>query len=311
MKTPKNHLQWLLFLLLIAVLMPVQAQRHSLVAAQAEVTQVAGDFGFLEGPVSDFDGNLYFTDIDNNRIHRLSTAGEISIVREPSHHANGLTLDVDQGLLICEQSAQRLAKLDPQGNYSIVVESYDGSPFNSPNDVWLHRNGSLYFTDPRYRYPEGEPSQPGEYVYRLSPDRETVEAVLTDIPKPNGIIGTEDGAHLYVASTELRKVFRYDLDKNGLPVNRIEFADQGSDGMTMDERGNVYLTWAGRVSIYSPAGELLTEIEVPENPANVGFGGTDGRTLFITARTGLYSLRMNVVSSRYAYEMRDFRRRQL
>lgn len=280
-------------------------QAASLKAPGAEVELVAGGFAFVEGPVRDDQGNLFFTDIDNNRIHRLGTDGELSTVLEPSGHANGLTFDIDGSLLICQQSEQRIGKLQSRGNVSSVTDSYQGAPYNSPNDIWVHRNGSLYFTDPRYTYPEGEPSQPGEYVYRVNPDRESVMAVVTDVPKPNGIIGTEDGANLYVSSTALRKVFRYDINPDGSLGNRQEFADQGSDGMTMDERGNVYLTWAGKVSIYSPDGRLLEEIDVPENPANVGFGGRDGQTLFITARTGLYSIRMNVVSSRYAYSMMD------
>lgn len=290
-------LAWLLMAL------PVQAQPDDPVASGAPVQLVADGFGFLEGPVRDRNGGLYFTDIDNNRIHRLAPSGQISIAREPSNHANGLTLDYDGGLLICEQSAQRLTKMDAEGNVTVVVDRYNGEPFNSPNDVWLHRNGSLYFTDPRYRYPEGEPTQPGEYVYRVSADRQSVEPVITDVPKPNGIIGTESGAHLYVSSTELLKVYRYDIDTDGTLVNRMEFADQGSDGMTLDQRGNVYLTWAGKVSIYNPEGELIREIEVPENPANVAFGGLDGRTLYITARTGLYSVRMDVTSSRFDYGM--------
>ena len=281
----------------------LQAQTDDPVAAGAPVQLVQSGFGFLEGPVRGRDGSLYFTDIQNNRIHRLAPSGRITVEREPSNRANGLALDYDGGLLICEQSAQRITKLNAADNISVVVSEYNGQPFNSPNDVWLHRNGSLYFTDPRYNWPEGEPTQPGEYVYRVSPDRESVQPVVTDVPKPNGVVGTESGAHLYVSSTELRKVFRYDIDKDGGLVNRIEFADQGSDGMALDERGNLYVTWGGRVSIYNPDGELIREIEVPENPANVAFGGIDGRTLYITARTGLYSVRMDVTSSRLSYGM--------
>jgi gluconolactonase len=305
--TVKSAIPGLVVLLCLLAPLLASGQNPGLVRAGSDVELVAGGFAFLEGPVRDYDGNLLFTDINNNRIHRLSTAGEIETLLEPSNHANGLTLDVDGSLLICEQSAQRISRLNPNGGTSVIVSEYAGAPFNSPNDIWLHRNGSLYFTDPRYSYPEGEPTQAGEYVYRVDPARETVTAVITDVPKPNGIIGTEDGAHLYVASTDLRKVFRYDINPDGSVGNRLEFADQGSDGMTMDERGNVYLTWAGRVSIYSPDGQLIEEIEVPENPANVAFGGSDGHTLYITARTGLYSLRMNVVSSRFRYSMMDRR----
>lgn len=280
-------------------------QSAALISAGAEVELVADGFGFLEGPVRALDGSLYFTDIDNNRIHRLTGTNNISVALEPSNHANGLTLDLDGSVLICAQSGQRITRLQSRNSTEVIVSEYEGQPFNSPNDIWVHRNGSFFFTDPRYRYPEGEPTQAGEYVYWVSQDRGEVKAIVTDVPKPNGIIGTEDGAHLYVASTELRKVFRYDINPDFTVSNRMEFADQGSDGMAMDERGNLYLTWAGKVSVYSAAGELIEEIDVPQNPANVAFGGGEGRTLYMTARTGLYSLRMNVVSSRYAYGMLD------
>lgn len=282
----------------LVLVQPTFAAESDLIAAGAKVIEVQGGFGFLEGPVSDVAGNLYFTDIDNNRLHKLTPTGDLSSFHEPSNRANGLTLDLDGGLLICEQEAQRLVKMDSNGNISIVADDYQGKPFNSPNDAWVHPNGSIYMTDPRYQYPIGNLAQDGEYVYRISSDHEEVTAIITDIPKPNGVVGTEDGQILYIASTQLRKVFRYDIDSDGEVSNRTEFADQGSDGMTLDENGNVYLTWVGGVSIRSPAGKEIEFIETPQMPANVGFGGSDGKTLFITSRTSLYSLRMNVEASR-------------
>ena len=154
------------------------------------------------------------------------------------------------------------------------------------------------FIDPRYRYPDGGLTQPGECAYRISPDRQSIEAVLLDIPKPNGIVGTEDDRVLYLASTETRMIYRYDINIDGSLSSRSEFADQGSGGMTLDEQGNVYLTWVGGISIRNPAGEQIEFIKTAQMPSNVGFGGVDGRTLYMTARTSLYSLRMNVRASR-------------
>ena len=218
-------------------------QSSGLVQAGAEVIKVRGDFGFIEGPVADASGNLFFTDIDNNRVHRLSVSGELTVVYEPSNNANGLTMDLNGNLLICEQSAQRVTSRDAQGNITVIADTYNGRKFN-------------------------------------------------------GVIGTEDGRTLYVADTQLRKVFQFDIAEDGSLSNRREFADQGSDGMTMDERGNVYLTWGPGVGIFNPDGERIEFIDTPENPANVGFAGADGRTLYLTARTGLYSVRMNVRASR-------------
>ena len=273
-------------------------QSSGLLATGAQVRLVRAGFGFLEGPVADASGNLFFTDIDNNRVHRLSVRDELTVVYEPSNNANGLTMDLNGNLLICEQSGQRVTSMDARGNISVVADSYNGNKFNSPNDVWVHPGGGLYFTDPRYRFPQGDPSQDGEHVYYVSPDRSSITRVVDDMAKPNGVIGTEDGQTLYVADTQLRKVFQFDIAADGSLTNRREFADQGSDGMTMDERGNVYLTWGGGVGIFNPDGERIDFIDVPENPANVGFAGADGRTLYMTARTGLYSVRMNVNASR-------------
>ena len=273
-------------------------QSSGLVQAGAEVIKVRGDFGFIEGPVADASGNLFFTDIDNNRVHRLSVSGELTVVYEPSNNANGLTMDLNGNLLICEQSAQRVTSRDAQGNITVIADTYNGRKFNSPNDVWVHPDGGIYFTDPRYRFPEGDPSQDGEHVYHVSPDRSSITRVVDDMAKPNGVIGTEDGRTLYVADTQLRKVFQFDIAEDGSLSNRREFADQGSDGMTMDERGNVYLTWGPGVGIFNPDGERIEFIDTPENPANVGFAGADARTLYLTARTGLYSVRMNVRASR-------------
>jgi gluconolactonase len=269
-----------------------------LIATQAQVIEVASGFGFLEGPVADQLGNLFFTDINNNIVHKMTASGLISAAYSPSNHANGLTLDLDGSLLICEQSGQRISKLAADGSVSMVVNTYADKPFNSPNDLWVNPNGSIYFTDPRYNFPPGEVSQDGEYVYLISPDRSHVVPVITDIPKPNGVVGTEDGMYLYIASTELRKVFRFDINADGSLNNRIEFADQGSDGMTLDQHGNVYLTWVGGVSVRNPQGEQIEFIQTPQMPANVGFGGADGKTLFMTARTSLYSIKMNVTASR-------------
>ncbi|MFM1895926.1 MAG: hypothetical protein RLZZ385_1000 [Pseudomonadota bacterium] len=288
----------LLMLVLTAVSLPVMAQSAPLIREGATLQRVGGEFAFLEGPVGDAQGNLYFTDIDNNRIHRMSADGEIAVLREPSNYANGLTLMNDGSLVICEQAAQRVSLLDADGNYSVLADSFAGRPLNSPNDAWVDPSGGIYFTDPRYSYPEGELSQDGEHVYYINPERSGIQRVVSSLRKPNGIVGTEDGRTVYIADTALRKVFQFDRGEDGTLSNQREFADQGSDGMTMDERGNVYLTWVGGVSVRDPAGEQIAFIETPQMPANVGFGGVDGRTLYMTARTGLYSIAMQVTASR-------------
>ncbi len=174
----------------------------------------------------------------------------------------------------------------------MLADKYKGKKFNSPNDLWIDRKGGIYFTDPRYGRREEMP-QDGECVYYLSGDRKQVIRLIDDMVRPNGIIGTADGKRLYVADHGGKKTYVYKINKDGTLSDKHLFAEQGSDGMTLDSRGNVYLTGT-EVTVYSTGGEKIASIEVPERPSNVCFGGKDKKTLFITARTSLYSLRMAV-----------------
>ena len=174
-----------------------------------------------------------------------------------------------------------------------VVATFNGKRFNSLNDLWLDPRGGIYFTDPRYGGGRDNMEQDGEHVYYLMPDRKTVLRVIDDMTRPNGIVGTPDGKTLYVADHGGGKTFSYTLRGNGLLTNKRLLTASGSDGLTLDERGNIYLT-TDAVMVYSPQGRLLKRIEVPERPANVCFGGKERQTLFITARTSLYALAMRV-----------------
>ena len=272
--------------------------QDGLIAKGARVVTESDGYIFLEGPASDKAGNLYFTDIDNNRIHMMTPDKKYSVKYEPSNHANGLFIDLDGDLLICEQSAVRITKMDKDGNVSVVIGSYKGIRFNSTNDVWVHPNGSLYFTDPYYTHPLSGTSQDGNHVYHLASDRTTINRVVHDMVQPNGVIGTEDGKTLYISDTTLNKTFSFTIMPDGGLSQKKVFAHQGSDGMTMDERGNVYLTWNGGVSVYSPIGDKIEFIELPQEPANVTFGGINKNILYMTARTALFSIKMNVKSSR-------------
>ena len=277
----------------LASFMSQQAYAQTLVAPGAQVEKLQGDFLFIEGPTADALGNMYFSDIPANRIYRWSLDGTLSVVREKSGGANGLIFDGDGNLMAAEGSAQRVTTMDSQGTVSVIVERFEGKRLNSPNDLWIDAQGGFYFTDPRYQFGEYPVEQDGEHVYYVSPDRASIIRVVNDMRKPNGVMGSLDGKKLYVADTA-GEVFVFDVRADATLGPKEVFAPQGSDGMTMDERGNLYLTWIAGVTVYSPEGEQLEVIEVPEMPANVGFGGADGRTLFITARTGLYSVRMAV-----------------
>ncbi len=266
---------------------------ESLVAPGAEVQKLHGDFSFIEGPVADTEGNVFFSDIPESKIYTWSTDGKLSLFRENSGGSNGLMFDKDGNLFACEGTVQRVTSMAPDGTISVVAEMYEGKRLNSPNDLLFDVKGGFYFTDPRYQFFTHEIEQDGEHVYYVSADRKSITRVTDDVDKPNGIMGSLDGKKLYVASTA-GKIFVFDIKGDATLKNKKVFADQGSDGMTMDERGNVYLTWVAGVTIFAPDGTKLENITVPEMPANCGFGGKNMSTLFMTARTGLYSIEMNV-----------------
>jgi len=268
------------------------AQSKDLVAAGAEVKKLAGDFKFTEGPAADAEGNVFFSDIPSNRIHKWSRDGKLSTFLENSGGANGLYFDKDGNLLACQGGDRRLVSLSPKGEVTVLADQYEGKKFNSLNDLWIDPKGGVYFTDPRYGNREGM-EQDGEHVYYLTPDRKKVIRVISDMVRPNGVIGTPNGRRLYVADHGANKTYAYRINEDGTLANKQLFAPEGSDGMTIDSQGNVYLT-GKTVAVYSRTGEKVMEIQVPEGPANVTFGGKDNQTLFITARTSLYAVEMQV-----------------
>jgi len=264
----------------------------SVVASDAQVKKLVGGFQFTEGPAADAAGNVYFTDIPNNRIHKWSGDGELLTFLENSGGANGLFFDKSGNLLACAGGSRQLVSISPEGKIMSLADKYDDKKFNSPNDLWLAPNGGIYFTDPRYGNRAGL-EQDGEHVYYLDPDREKLIRVIDDMVRPNGLIGTADGKKLYVADHGGRKTFVYTINPNSTLTDKKLFAEEGSDGMTIDNEGNIYLT--GReVLVFDANGKKIETITVPEGPSNVCFGGKDKQTLFITARTSLYSVRMRV-----------------
>lgn len=268
------------------------AQSPELVAPGATLERIATGFGFVEGPTADSTGTLYFSDIPSERIHRWTLDAGVVTVREETGRTNGLQFDAEGNLLMCEMGGRRVTAFDPQGVLSVVVDELDGRRFNSPNDLWIDPNGGIYFSDPRYG-PTGDLEMDGEHVYYISPDRQQVTQVTDDLVRPNGIIGTTDGTRFYVADHGAGRTYVYTRADDGTLREKRLFVTQGSDGMTMDERGNVYLTGSD-ITVYNPRGEPIASIAVPEPPANLTFGGPDRTTLFIAARTSLYALEMAV-----------------
>jgi gluconolactonase len=268
------------------------AEKLSVVAEGAKVEKLAGGFKFTEGPAADAEGNIFFTDIPNNRIHKRTNDGTLITFKQDSGGANGLFFDKKGNLLVCEGGNRRIVSIGRNGKKKVLADKYDNKQLNSPNDLWADPKGGIYFTDPRYGN-KSDMEQGGEYVYYISPDRKRLIRVIDDMVRPNGVIGKTDGKTLYVADHGGGKTFEYSINKDGTLLNKKLFAPEGSDGMTIDNEGNVYLT-TNVVAVYNKNGEKIETIEVPEQPSNVCFGGKNKRMLFITARTSLYSLRMRV-----------------
>ena len=264
----------------------------TLVAPDAPVKKIAGGFAFTEGPVGDKYGNIFFTDIPNNRIHKCSSDNKLFTFMQNSGAANGLYLDKNGNLIACQGGKGQVVQIDMKGNVKILADKFNGKSFNSPNDLWLDPKGGIYFSDPRYGNRDNLP-QDGEHVYYIAPDTADVIRVIDDMVRPNGLIGTANGKKLYVTDHGGGETYSYKILPDGTLTDKAFFAPEGSDGMTIDNKGNIYLT-TDAVKIYNSKGELVETIQVPERPANVTFGGIDKDILYITARTSLYAVKMQV-----------------
>lgn len=274
------------------------AAETGIIAPGATLQKLAGKFAFTEGPASDRKGNVYFTDQPNDRIMKWSVQGKLSTFLQPCGRANGLSFDRKGNLWACADDKNELWRIDRTGKPTVILKDYQGKLFNGPNDLWIRPCGGLYFTDPHYKRPYWKrgAKEMEECVYYLAPDHRTLTRVIDDLAQPNGIIGTPDGKLLYVTDIKAGKTYRYRIQPDGALAEKTLFCELGSDGMTIDNRGNIYLTGKG-VSVFDPAGQKIEQIDVPERwTANVCFGGKGRKTLFITASEGLYALKMAVHS---------------
>ncbi|MCX8157506.1 MAG: SMP-30/gluconolactonase/LRE family protein [Verrucomicrobiae bacterium] len=283
--------------LVLLTALALNAAESKIIAPGAKLELLADGFKFTEGPAADAEGNVYFTDQPNDRIMKWSVDGRLSTFLQPCGRANGLYFDLNGHLLACADEKNELWSIDKNGQHTVLVKDYQGKLLNGPNDLWVHPKGWIYFTDPLYKRPywkRGDMEQDGQHVYRVSADRKTVTRVINDLRQPNGIIGTPDGRTLYVADIGARRTYVYDLDANGQPTNKRLFCELGSDGMTLDNEGNVYLTGRG-VSVFDKNGQKIEQIDVPKGwTANVTFGGRERNLLFITASDAVYGLKMRV-----------------
>lgn len=272
------------------------AQRSDkLSPSHSPVEKLADGFQFTEGPVwRDSEGDLLFSDIPANRIYRWKD-GSVEIWREPSGQANGNTLDPNGRLITCEHANRRVTRTAADGTVAPIAERYQGKRLNSPNDVICKSDGSVYFTDPPYGVKPEERELDFQGVFRISPDGKALASLARDFIKPNGIAFAPDENLLYVADTERGHIRAFDVADDGAIGNsRVICQIERPDGMKVDVEGNLYVAGMTGILVFDSSGKQLGVISTPLRPANLAFGEADRKTLFITARTELYRVRVKI-----------------
>jgi gluconolactonase len=273
------------------------ADLSMLTAKNAQLTEVYNQCKFTEGPAADKDGNVYFTDQPNNRIMKWSVDGNVSVYMDNCGRSNGLYFDKESNLIACADEKNQLWKIDNEKQIEVLLKNIDGKKMNGPNDLWIDSKGRIYFTDPYYRRdywanPNSEIKK--QNLYLFNPKDNSLVVVDSNLVQPNGIIGDAQNNILYVADIGDKKTYVYTLNHDGTISNRKLFTAMGSDGMTLDSKGNLYLTGKG-VTIFDNQGTLIGNIPVNQNwTSNVTFGGKRHKTLFITAMSSLYTIEMRV-----------------
>lgn len=267
------------------------------VARNAEPHLISSEFSFTEGPAADHAGNIYFTDQPNDKIMKWSIDGSVSTFMEGAGRSNGLYVDHSGNLIACADENNQLWKIDRNKKVEVLLKDFEGKRLNGPNDLWIDPKGNIYFTDPYYKrdywkHNVKEIDQQRVYFFNLVQHK--VMIVANDLLQPNGIIGTRDGKKLYVTDINDKKTYVYQINSDGSLANKKLFCSLGSDGMTIDCKGNVYLTGRG-VTVFNKNGIQIAQIPINEPwTANVTFGGKKRKTLFITASKSIYSLDMKV-----------------
>jgi gluconolactonase len=289
---------------------------YELIDEGAEVERLATGFDFTEGPIWNAEGNyLLFSDMVGDVRRRWDERDGITEVARPSNKGNGMTYDAEDCLIVCEHATSQVVRQRPDGSFETIASHYRGKELNSPNDVVVKSDGSVYFTDPTFgRLPdfgvEREQELDLQGVYRLPAGDGDLQLLVDDFEQPNGLCFSPDESLLYVNDTPRAHIRVFDVRPDGTLANgRLFFENIGRgvieegvpDGMKCDERGNVYVTGPGGIWVISPEAEHLGMIEAPENVHNLNWGDPDWRTLYLTCITSLYRVQMKVAGARVPY----------
>lgn len=272
--------------------------QHTLFDTLTKPKLISNQFAFTEGCSVDKNGDVYFTDQPNDKIWKYEMeTGKLSVFMEKSGRSNGTYFDKKGNLITCADDKGELWSITPKGKVTVLMSSLDGKQLNGPNDVWLDSKGGIYMTDPYYQrdyWTRKHSELDGEHVFYLPKGSKTPIKVIGDMHQPNGIVGTPDGKYLYVSDLGAQKTYRYTINKDATLSDKTLLFNVGSDGMTLDEKGNIYITGRG-VTIFSPEGKKIANIPNKDNwTGNVVFAGKNRDILFITASKSVYTLQMNV-----------------
>jgi gluconolactonase len=260
------------------------------VGAEPKIERLATGLRFTEGPIWTLDQNLIFSDIPANVLY-VWDGKELKVWREKSNNANGNTLDLEGNLITCEHGSRTVTRTDKTGKVTILAATYEGKKLNSPNDITVHRSGVVFFTDPPYGISRDQQEQLKNGVYRLDQSGK-ITMILDSLDRPNGIVLSPDEKILYIADTAQNAIFAMKVDEKGMASEPKRFADsRNPDGLRMDLAGNLWVAAGNGVQIIAPNGKEIGVLALPEPPANLTFG-EDGQTLFATARTSLYRIRL-------------------
>lgn len=257
---------------------------------------ISNQFSFTEGPAVDKYGNIFFTDQPNDKIWKFDTNGELSVFLDKTGRSNGMYFDKKGNLITAADENNQFWSISPNKKVTVLLDNYHGKRFNGPNDLWIDKKGGIFFTDPYYQRPYWERKKPDmadERLYYLPKGEKEAFVVDSNLVRPNGIIGSANGKNLFVADIKDNKTYKYDINRNGSLSNRRLFAPMGSDGMTIDNKGNLYLTGQG-VTVFDPDGKKILNIPLPGWTANVCLGGANRDILFITSSKSVYTLQMRV-----------------
>jgi gluconolactonase len=272
-------------------------KESSIIANGATIQLISNQYSFTEGPAVDKKGNVFFTDQPNDKIYKWNAAtGEVTVFLQGTGRSNGMMFDRKGNLVTCADEHNQVWSITPHGKVTVLLKDIDSLHLNGPNDLWVDRKGGIYITDPYYQRPywtRKAPEIKGQNVYYIPKNKPAI-TVVNDMMQPNGIIGTPDGKYLYVADIRGNKTFKYSIAADGTLKDKTLFIPKGSDGMTIDNLGNIYITGRG-ITVYNPEGQQIEFIDIPgDRTTNLTFGGKQRNTLFITATRSVYTLQTKV-----------------